>query len=168
VGNDGDNQRQRGIDFGKSYLQFDTKFWWGIGLAIAVVVATVAANSNNVGNGVMAGLAAVAGALIGVLFAPAPKPADHSKTAHSSVERMMDMKSNLERARLVISDSISQVPGEHKLQLVAAQDIILGQDEYWARSVQDWDEVAPGVVERVVHTRNEGRRRLQQLAAEEE
>lgn len=168
VGKDRDAGNQRGIDFGKYYLRFDTKFRWGVGLCVVVVWIAIA-SAKEPGDGVMAGILIVAGGLIGVLFAPSPKPVDHSQTAHSSVERLIDIKSDLERAREVISLSISdEIPGTTVLQLVAAQDLILNQDPHFVRAVDDWNDVAPGVVERVVHKRNEGKRRFQQLLEEGE
>lgn len=167
VGRDLNTENQRGIDFGKHYLRFDAKFFCGVALC-AVVVWIAIASAEEAGDGVIAGILVVAGGFIGVLFAPSPKPVDHSQTAHSSVQRLIDMKADLERARGVISQSISnEIPGTTVLHLVTAQDLILNQDQHFVRAVDDWNEVAPGVVERVVHKRNEGKRRFQQLLEEE-
>ncbi|MDP9987446.1 hypothetical protein J2S98_002613 [Arthrobacter oryzae] len=168
VGRDLGAGNQRGIDFGKYYLRFDAKFWSGVALC-AVVVWVAIASADEAGDGVIAGILIVAGGLIGVLFAPSPKPIDHSQTAHSSVQRLIDMNADLGRARSVISQSITEeIPGTTALRLLAAQDLIVSQDQHFARAVDDWNEIAPGVVERVVHKRNEGKRRFQQLLDEGE
>lgn len=75
----------------------------------------------------------------------------------------MDVQFELERARAIISDAVEESPTTARLQLVAAQNVLLNQDQHFARAVDDWNEITPGIVEQVVYKRKESLRRFHQL-----
>ncbi|WP_271396278.1 hypothetical protein [Neomicrococcus lactis] len=164
----GDSRDRPGIDFGKSKLYFGMKFCVGCLLAVGVVVICLNAEAWKWPSGNVAAVTTLVGSVIGILFAPSPKPLDHSKVANSSVERLLDMRGEFERARQTITELAGDPTHEPAtaFRLLATQDAMLRQDEHFERTVSDWDEVSPGVVDRVVHKRNEGRRIFRKLAKE--
>ena len=155
-----------GIFFKRSVLYFGPRVWWGTTLAVAVVVAAVV-TSKSVGDGLLLGGSAVAGALIGTLFSPAPKPIDHSQTANDSVVTLLDLRADLERARDSIATASTEVNrGLQTIHLSSAQETLRNQDERLARSVENWDTVAPDIADRVIDARKKGKRRFEQLVRE--
>jgi gas vesicle protein len=152
------------IDFGNSVLYFGKKFFWGLVLCVGVIWTTVSTNEKDPGGGLLTGILVVIGGVIGILFAPAPKPVDHTPTASASVERMMDMAHELETVQGTITDLVADVGDVTvRFRLVAAQDVLLKQQERLQRSVSDWNEVSPGVAQAVKLRLEEGKRRFMEL-----
>lgn len=155
-----------GIVFRNSILYFGPRFWWGAGLAGLVVAATIL-TAEKIGNGLLLGSAAVAGALIGTLFSPSPKPIDHSQTASDSIVTLLDLRADLERARDAINSASTETnKGLQGIHLLSAQATLTNQDERLARSVENWNVVAPDIADRVIDSRKSGKRRLEQLVQE--
>ena len=166
MGSNGPAGGRPGITFRNSVLYFGPRFWWGAGLAGAVVISTVMA-AGSVGNGLLLGGAAVAGALIGTLFSPSPKPVDHSQTANDAVVTLLDLRADLERARDSIGAAISETnKGLQAIHLGSAEKTLRDQDIRLARSVENWNVVAPDIADRVIDSRNNGKRRFDQLVKE--
>lgn len=155
-----------GIRFRNSVIYFGPRLWWALGLAVAVVVLTIIA-AGHLGNGLLLGAAAVAGALVGTLAAPSPKPIDNSQIASQSVITLLDVQSNLQRAsQSIVLAAAEKNPGLQAVHLGSARETLNVQDELLARAVDNWNSAAPGVVDRVIETRNSGRRRFKQLIEE--
>lgn len=147
-----------GVDFGQSFLAFSRKFWWAAGLSAVVILAGVLASANGWFNGLLLAAPTILGAVIGILLQPTPKPVDHGPTATASVERLMDMGHAIEDSQTAITELAKESQdGLTKLRLLSAQDGLLRQTEHVQRSVTDWDEVSPGVVEKVRAKRDKGR-----------
>lgn len=166
MGSGGQPDDRPGLVFKNSVLHFEGKFWSGVGLCIGVIVLT-ALTAGSLTNGLLLGGAAVAGALIGNLFAPSPKPKDHSQLANESVTTLLDIQSDLERARASIGLALGEPNvGLQAIHLTSAENTIKNQDERLARSVESWNNVAPDVADRVIDARKSGRRRFKQLVEE--
>lgn len=166
MGTDRPANDKSGIRFKNSVLYFGRKFWWGVVLSLGVIMIT-ALTAEKFGDGLLLGGVAVAGAIIGTLFSPSPKPADHSRVASDSVDTLLDMLADLERARASIGTATEQTSGAlRSIHLLAAQQTITSQGERLARSVENWNSVVPDVADLVVDRRKNGRRRLKQLVDE--
>ena len=166
MGTGGRAAEEPGIIFKNSVLYFGPKFWWGVALSIVVILVT-AVTAGSLPNGLLLGGAAVAGALIGTLFSPSPKPKDHSQLANESVTTLLDIQVDLERARASIGLAVGeQNSGLQAIHLASAEKTIKYQDERLARSLENWNSVAPDVADRVIDARKNGRRRFKQLVEE--
>lgn len=144
-------------------LYFGRKFWAGLLLSAGVVIWTLSSAGENE-DGLKTGLLVVVGGIIGILFAPLPKPVDHSTTANTSVERLLDMAQEITGVQNTVTALITEVEDPMvKIRLVAAQNALLQQEERMQRSVGDWDEIAPGVAVRVRTKLDAGRIRFLEL-----
>ncbi|MHA7176178.1 hypothetical protein ACX80D_05940 [Arthrobacter sp. Sr24] len=163
--------QRTGIYFKNSVLYFGRKWWCGIVVGILVVALAIFVNVVPLEKwqaGTANGILIFIGGVVGILFAPTPKPVNHVQTASASVLSLLDMKTNSDRAQTAITEVASelQVPSL-TIRLVAAQDLLLQQEIHYARTIENWNTVAPGVVDRVVFDRSAGSRRLRQLEANE-
>lgn len=146
-------------------LYFGRKFWVGALVSVGVLGWTLATAGDNE-DGLKTGLLVVLGGVIGILFAPAPKPIDHTPTATASVERMMDMAREVKTVQETVTDAIDEVEPLTGLRLLEAQNTLLRQHEIMQRTVSDWNEISPGVAEAVTAKRDAGRKRFLELTKE--
>ncbi|MGM0928832.1 MAG: hypothetical protein ACQEXN_03870 [Actinomycetota bacterium] len=154
-----------GIYFKKSRIPFGAKFKWGVALVAAIALLGWCQHVWSWPSWLFGVGTTLVGASIGLLFAPEPKAVDHSKTAETAVELLLDMKSEFERAQNEVTTAVPSVHDlEASFRLVAAQQAMVQQDGRFARSVHDWDAISPGVVDRVVKKRHAAQRRFKELA----
>ncbi|UPO77369.1 hypothetical protein [Arthrobacter sp. Helios] len=161
----GTSDDKPGIYFKKSRIPFGAKFVWGIGLVAAIALLGWLEQLCSWPSWLFGVGSTLAGAGIGLLFAPEPKAVNYSKTADTAVELLLDMKSEFERAQNEVTTAVPSVKDvEASFRLIAAQQAMVQQDERFARSVDDWDAISPGVVDRVVQKRQAAQRRFKELA----
>lgn len=119
---------------------------------------------------ILAGFQAAFGVAASLLINPVPIERDLSTPASVSMQRIMDTYGYVEEARKSITDlSIEAEKNGHDYisrQLIHPQNLLWQQSENFARSLDDWEDLAPGTKEQLIEKQRRRKANLEDLMKE--